>query len=84
MTTTLDTDNVCYNYTMRAESLDVVGFLDKAVTYGARAVQMDPLWPAQGWICPRQAWPSYSTGGWVQRSKSREIRCYLATWDRSW
>jgi sugar phosphate isomerase/epimerase len=48
MTIILGIDNVCYNHTMRAGSLDVVGFLDKAVTYGAKAVQMDPLWPAQG------------------------------------
>lgn len=48
MTITLGIDNVCYNHTMRSGSLDVVGFLDKAVTYGAKAVQMDPLWPSQG------------------------------------
>ena len=48
MTITLGIDNVCYNHTMRAGSLDVAGFLDKAVTYGAKAVQMDPLWPSQG------------------------------------
>lgn len=48
MTVTLGIDNVCYNHTMRSGSLDVVGFLDKAVTYGAKAVQMDPLWPSQG------------------------------------
>jgi len=45
---TLGIDNVCYSHTMRAGNLDVVGFLDKAVTHGARAVQMDPLWPSQG------------------------------------
>ena len=48
MTITLGVDNVCYNHTMRAGGLDVVGFLDKAVSYGAKAVQMDPLWPTQG------------------------------------
>ncbi len=48
MTVTLGIDNVCYNHTMRSGSLDVVGFLDKAVTHGAKAVQMDPLWPSQG------------------------------------
>ena len=48
MTVTLGVDNVCYNHTMQAGGLDVVGFLDRAVACGAKAVQMDPLWPAQG------------------------------------
>jgi sugar phosphate isomerase/epimerase len=33
---------------MRAGGLAAVGFLDKAVAYGAAVVQMDPLWPSQG------------------------------------
>ena len=48
MMVTLGVDNVCYNHTMQAGGLDVVGFLDKAVACGAEAVQMDPLWPSQG------------------------------------
>ena len=48
MTITLGVDNVCYSHTIQAGDLDVVGFLDKAVSYGAKAVQMDPLWPTQG------------------------------------
>lgn len=48
MTVTLGVDTVCYSHTMRGGGLDAVGFLDRAVTYGAAAVQMDPLWPSQG------------------------------------
>jgi sugar phosphate isomerase/epimerase len=44
----LGVDNVCYTHTMRDGQLDLVGFLDRITTYGAQAVQMDPLWPAQG------------------------------------
>lgn len=48
MTILIGIDNVCYNHTMRNGGMDVVGFLDKAASYGARVVQMDPLWPSQG------------------------------------
>jgi sugar phosphate isomerase/epimerase len=48
MTVLIGIDNVCYNHTMRTGGMDVVGFLDKAAVYGARVVQMDPLWPSQG------------------------------------
>jgi len=33
---------------MKSNKLDLQGFLDKAVLYGAGAVQMDPSWPSQG------------------------------------
>jgi len=48
MSITLGIDNVCYVHTMKSNKLDLQGFLDKAVLYGAGAVQMDPSWPSQG------------------------------------
>jgi len=44
----LGIDSVCYQHTMKSKRMDLRGFLDKAVTYKARAVQMDPSWPSQG------------------------------------
>ena len=48
MSITLGIDSVCYQHTMKSKQLDLQGFLDKAVAYGAGAVQMDPSWPSQG------------------------------------
>jgi sugar phosphate isomerase/epimerase len=48
MTITLGIDSICYGHTMRAGGLDLAGFLGKAAARGAKAVQMDPLWPSQG------------------------------------
>jgi sugar phosphate isomerase/epimerase len=45
---TLGIDNVCYVHTMKSKNMNLLGFLDKAVDYGAGAVQMDPSWPSQG------------------------------------
>lgn len=44
----LGVDSVCYLHTMKSKKMDLKGFLDKAVAYGASAVQMDPSWPSQG------------------------------------
>jgi sugar phosphate isomerase/epimerase len=41
-------DSICYTRTMRAKALDLAGFLDRIAAHGAKAVQMDPLWPSQG------------------------------------
>ena len=41
-------DSVCYLHTMKSKKMDLLGYLDKAVAYGAGAVQMDPSWPSQG------------------------------------
>ena len=45
MTIFLGIDNVCYTHTMQHGQMSLIGFLDKALEYGAQAVQMDPLWP---------------------------------------
>jgi sugar phosphate isomerase/epimerase len=48
MTLTLGIDSVCYFHSMKSKRLDLQGFLDKALAYGAGSVQMDPLWASQG------------------------------------
>ena len=48
MTVFLGIDSVCYSHTMRTGDMRLEGFLDKAAARGAKAVQMDPLWPSQG------------------------------------
>lgn len=48
MAIVIGVDSICYTRTMRARVMDLTGFLDRIVAHGARAVQMDPLWPSQG------------------------------------
>jgi sugar phosphate isomerase/epimerase len=48
MKITLGIDSVCYQHTMKSKKMDLRGFLDRAVAYGAGAVQMDPSWSSQG------------------------------------
>lgn len=48
MAIVIGVDSICYTRTMRAKVMDLIGFLDRIVAHGARAVQMDPLWPSQG------------------------------------